>query len=101
MKPTPTFKLSNKPVALAVMALVFMQSASAQTAAETTAAPETKPAAETQTLQEVVVSGSRIKRDNFSTSAPVTIIRNEDAISAGFTSTAQVLQSTAVTGGQG
>jgi iron complex outermembrane receptor protein len=106
MKPTPTFKLSNKPVALAVMALVFMQSASAQTAA----APETKPAtdfliteppAETQTLQEVVVSGSRIKRDNFSTSAPVTIIRNEDAISAGFTSTAQVLQSTAVTGGQG
>ena len=101
MKSTPTFKLSNKPVALAVMALVFMQSASAQTAAETTAAPETKPAAETQTLQEVVVSGSRIKRDNFSTSAPVTIIRNEDAISAGFTSTAQVLQSTAVTGGQG
>lgn len=101
MKSTPTFKLSNKPAALAVMALVFMQSASAQTAAETTAAPETKPPAETQTLQEVVVSGSRIKRDNFSTSAPVTIIRNEDAISAGFTSTAQVLQSTAVTGGQG
>jgi iron complex outermembrane receptor protein len=104
MKTTPTFKLSNKPVALAVMALVFMQSAAAQTAAapETKPASETtKPAAETQTLQEVVVSGSRIKRDSFSSAAPVTIIRNEDAVSAGFTSTAQVLQSTAVTGGQG
>lgn len=107
MKPTPTFKLSNKPVALAVMALVFMHSASAQTAADTTAAPETKPATEaakkaapTQALEEVVVSGSRIKRDNFSSAAPVTIIRNEDAVSAGFTSTAQVLQSTAITGGQ-
>ncbi len=49
----------------------------------------------------MVVSGSRIKRDNFSSAAPVTIIRNEDAVSAGFTSTAQVLQSTAITGGQG
>lgn len=108
MKSTLSFKLSNKPVALAVTALVFMQWATAQTAADSTAVPETKPAAETtkkaaepQTLQEVVVSGSRIKRDNFSTFAPVTIIRNEDAISAGFTSTSQVLQSTAITGGQG
>ena len=51
--------------------------------------------------QEVVVSGSRIKRDNYSTSAPVQIIRNEDAVLAGFSSTAEVLQGTAVTGGQG
>ena len=50
--------------------------------------------------QEVVVSGSRIKRDNYSTSAPVQIIRNEDSVLAGFTSTAEVLQGTAVTGGQ-
>lgn len=51
--------------------------------------------------QEVVVSGSRIKRDNYSTSAPVQIIRNEDAVLAGFSSTTEVLQGTAVTGGQG
>ena len=49
----------------------------------------------------MVVSGSRIKRDNFNSAAPVTIIRNEDAAAAGFNSTAQVLQSTGVTGGQG
>ena len=52
-------------------------------------------------IESIVISGSRIKRDNFSTPAPVTIIRNEDAALAGFTSTAQVLQGTAVTGGQG
>ena len=51
--------------------------------------------------QEVVVSGSRIKRDNYSTSAPVQIIRNEDSVLAGFSSTTEVLQGTAVTGGQG
>ena len=102
MAPITTFKFTNKPVALAVMALVLMQSAGAQTAPESTAAPETtQKSTPTQALEEVVVSGSRIKRDNFSTAAPVTIIRNEDAVSAGFTSTAQVLQSTAITGGQG
>ena len=51
--------------------------------------------------QEVVVSGSRIKRDNYTTAAPVQIIRNEDAVLAGFSSTTEVLQGTAVTGGQG
>jgi len=51
--------------------------------------------------QEVVVSGSRIKRDNYTTSAPVQIIRNEDSVLAGFSSTTEVLQGTAVTGGQG
>ncbi len=50
--------------------------------------------------QEVVVSGSRIKRDNYSTAAPVQIIRNEDSVLAGFSSTTEVLQGTAVTGGQ-
>lgn len=107
MKFTPSFKAINKPVALAVTALVFMQWSAAQTAADTTATKETKPAAEatqkaapTQALEEVVVSGSRIKRDNFSSAAPVTIIRNDDTVAAGFTSTAQVLQSSGITGGQ-
>lgn len=103
------FKPTQKPVALAVLALIFMQTAAAQTTATDKDAPgTTKPATEAtpttpvpQKLESVVVSGSRIKRDNFSTPAPVTIIRNEDAALAGFTSTGQVLQSTGVTGGQG
>jgi outer membrane receptor protein involved in Fe transport len=48
-----------------------------------------------------VISGSRIKRDNYSSAAPLQIIRNDDSAIAGFTSTAEVLQGTAVTGGQG
>ncbi|MBV8037503.1 TonB-dependent receptor, partial [Roseateles sp.] len=48
-----------------------------------------------------MTSGSRIKRDAFSSPAPIQVIKNEDAALAGFTSTAQVLQSTAVTGGAG
>jgi iron complex outermembrane recepter protein len=58
-------------------------------------------AEEVTTVESVVVSGSRIRRDNYSTPAPVTIIRNDDAALAGFTSVGQVLQSTVVTGGQG
>jgi outer membrane receptor protein involved in Fe transport len=97
-----------KPVALAVLALTFFHTAGAQTAPLENTTPAVKPAAEApktvgdvKTLETVVVSGSRIKRDNFNTAAPVTIIRNEDAALAGFSSTAQVLQSTTVTGGQG
>lgn len=98
----------RKSVLAVALAITGSQAAVAQTAPAGEAAPATKPAAETtqkpvdpQKLESVVVSGSRIKRDTFSTPAPVTIIRNEDAVSAGFTSTTQVLQSTAVTGGQG
>lgn len=98
---------SIKPVAMAVMTLILAQVTLAQTA-PAPAAKDAQPAAEaTQKsdaavkLDSVVVSGSRIKRDNFSTPAPVTIIRNEDAALAGFTSLSQVLQSTSVTGGQG
>ena len=103
-----TFKPAYKPVTLAVLALMFLQSVAAQTAPAEADASGAKPASEAtqkpgepHKLESVVVSGSRIKRDTFSTPAPVTIIRNEDAVAAGFTSTAQVLQSTAVTGGQG
>ena len=61
----------------------------------------TAPLAYSQSAdQEVVVSGSRIKRDNYTTSAPVQIIRNDDAVLAGFSSTTELLQGTAITGGQ-
>ena len=52
-------------------------------------------------VQSVVVSGSRIKQDSLNTAAPVQIIRTDDAALAGLTTVAQILQSTAITGGQG
>ena len=83
------------PVCLAMWAAFAAPAAFAQTPT-----PSAPPAAE-QKGEEVVVSGSRIKRDTFTSTAPLLILRNEDAAIAGFTSTAEVLQGTAVTGGQG
>ncbi|HEY8876014.1 MAG TPA: TonB-dependent receptor [Roseateles sp.] len=102
------FKPARKPIALAVFGLILSQYAVAQQTQandnkSTTAAETPAPKADPQKLDTVVIqySGSRIKRDSFSSPAPLQIIKNEDAALAGFTSTAQVLQSTTVTGGQG
>lgn len=99
-----TFKPILKPVALAVSGLIFLHSAAAQTATEEkpkAAADAAQGDQVSNKLESVVISGSRIKRDSFSTPAPLQIIRSDDAALAGFTSTAQMLQGTAVTGGQG
>ncbi|MDQ2877895.1 MAG: TonB-dependent receptor plug domain-containing protein, partial [Pseudomonadota bacterium] len=48
---------------------------------------------------DIVVTGSRIRRDNFSTASPVDIITREDRVLAGSRSTADVLQSSSVTSG--
>lgn len=47
----------------------------------------------------IVVTGSRIRRDEFSTAEPITVITNQEITQAGFNSTADVLQSTEVTQG--
>ena len=83
--------LSPTPVCLAVLASLTAPGAFAQT-------PAPQPEAKSE---EIVISGSRIRRDNYNTVAPLQIIRNDDSAIAGFTSTAEVLQGTAVTGGQG
>ena len=49
----------------------------------------------------VVVVGSRIRRDRFSSGDPITVINRDAAVDAGFNSTAEVLQSVGVTGGTG
>lgn len=48
---------------------------------------------------EIVVTGSRIRRDNFNTPSPVTIVTREDSVLAGTTSTAETLQSATITSG--
>ncbi len=87
-----TYKATLTPICLAIWATLQATGATAQTA----------PAAPTAAdkAQEIVVSGSRIKRDNFNTPAPLLIIRGSDTAQAGFSTTAEVLQGTEVTGGQ-
>ncbi len=47
----------------------------------------------------IVVVGSRIRRDTFTTSSPIDVITREDIVFSGASATSEVLQSTAVTSG--
>lgn len=87
-------RIHPTPVCIAVWASLAAPLAMAQTA------PAPAPAG-AKPAEEVVISGSRIKRDTFTSTSPLQILRSEDSVLAGFTSTSQVLQGTAVTGGQG
>jgi outer membrane receptor protein involved in Fe transport len=52
-----------------------------------------------QPNEDIVVVGSRIRRDEFNTPDNIQVITRKETTQAGFVSTSQVLQSTAVTGG--
>lgn len=58
-----------------------------------------EPDEEASEIGDVVVVGSRLRRDNFNTAAPVQVITRDEATAAGLVSVADVLQSTAVTQG--
>jgi len=80
----------------------FSQTApAAAPAASAASAPAAAATEAPESAQQVVVSGSRIKHDTFSSPAPVQIIKSEDSALAGITTVGGILQSTAVTGGQG
>lgn len=49
----------------------------------------------------ITVVGSRIRRDQFNTADSIQLFTRDDAVQAGFSSTANLLQSTQVTGGTG
>ena len=50
-------------------------------------------------LGDVVVVGSRIRRDTYNSPSPVTVVTRDEATLAGLASTTEILQGTAVTGG--
>jgi outer membrane receptor protein involved in Fe transport len=54
---------------------------------------------EATSIDEVVVVGSRIRRDNYNAPSPTQVVTREEATLQGFASTTEALQSTAVTGG--
>lgn len=61
--------------------------------------PASQSAAAEGEVTEVVVVGSRIRRDTFNSPSPVQVITREEATAAGFASTTEALQSNAVTTG--
>ncbi len=85
-----------------VAAMAFTGAAQAQTTDTPTAKESTpKPAAKKAEAEttEVTVVGSRIRKNTFNSASPIQVITREETTLAGMTSTAQVLQSTATTGG--
>lgn len=67
-------------------------------AQETTSADEATATKETDVI---VVTGSRIRRDEFTAAEPITVITSDEITQAGFNSATDALQSTAVTQGAG
>ena len=55
--------------------------------------------AEPGATEEVVVTGSRLRRDTFNSLSPVQLVTREEVIAAGFSSATEALQGTAVTNG--
>ena len=58
------------------------------------------PSAEAGPVEEIVVTGSRIRRDEFSSASPITVITSETSALAGLLNTADILQTTTVAAGQ-
>ncbi|MDG2534725.1 TonB-dependent receptor [Sphingomonas sp. HITSZ_GF] len=92
--------------ALSALALAF--AAAPQAMAQTTddqtnagqTADQTAPAAQAaETAGDIIVTGSRIRRSNFSSPEPLTVISKDEMTQAGFSSVSDALQSTAVTQG--
>jgi outer membrane receptor protein involved in Fe transport len=67
--------------------------------AQAGAAATEKSVTEEEGLSEVVVTGSRIRRDVFNAPSPVQMITREETVLAGLNTTTDVLQSSTFTGG--
>ncbi len=93
--------------ALASAAFALPGIAAAQTSTTTTPAEAeiAEQASDDQVAAEeegaIVVTGSRIRRDTFSTIEPITVVTAEEITQGGFNSAADALQSSAVTAGAG
>lgn len=94
--------------ALASAAFVLPHVAFAQTATSPATPAEAEIAEQeaenpvaTDEENAIVVTGSRIRRDTFSTIEPITVVTAEEITQGGFNSAADALQSSAVTAGAG
>ena len=82
-------------------AIAFAPQAIAQDRDDDTVSDEPEAIAEEEEeIPNIVVTGSRIKRTEFSSTAPITIITNERSQLAGLLDATQILQNSTVAAGQ-
>ena len=91
--------LSTMSALAATTALIGAAPAHAQQSADQASADAADAEGEENNEDTIVVVGSRIRRDNFNSPSPVQIITRDDAVRAGLTTTTEILQSNAATGG--
>ncbi|WP_292054021.1 MULTISPECIES: TonB-dependent receptor domain-containing protein [unclassified Brevundimonas] len=63
------------------------------------AAAVAQEAQETTQVEEIVVVGSRIRRDNYNAPSPTQVVSTEEQLRSGYNSMTDILQSSSVTGG--
>lgn len=83
---------------IAGLALVAPMSAMAQSQSNEQTASETQAEDESTEIEAVVVTGSRIRRNAFTSSQPVQVITSEEATLAGLVDTTEILQSSTAAG---
>ena len=95
-------KLRKTPLTLALSLALLAPLAQAEHTAldnENPTADQPQAGDHAATLDQIVVTGSRIAKDTFNSVSPVQVITREQTTIAGFNSTTGMLQSNAVTGG--
>jgi len=73
--------------------------AQTSTSSQNTTSTSSSAEDDAEELEEIVVVGSRIRKDVYNSPSPVQVITRDEATLAGLASTAEILQSNAVTGG--
>ncbi len=93
-------RLLSATALVSVLAIPYAASAQdTSTGAQDTSTAAQAPATEETEDGDVIVTGSRIARSTFNSPSPITVLTRNDATVAGFNSTTELLQSTAVTAG--
>jgi iron complex outermembrane receptor protein len=90
-------------ISIATASPAFAQATTVSTEAEQTTTEEAPVEQAGQQAEDgvIVVTGSRIRRDEYSTIEPITVVTAEEITQAGFNSSTDALQSNAVTAGSG
>lgn len=83
--------VAKKPVAAADADAAAKAKAEADAAAKKAAAPAR--------VEEIIITGSHIRKDEYSSASPIQVIKKDESVLAGLTTTTEVLQGSTVTGG--
>lgn len=89
---------SPRPAGVLPWAAVLLLAGSAITAAAEGGSPFTADEA-LEELEEVIVTGSHVRRDAFTSPSPIQVVEREAAVLAGIATTSDLLQGTTLTGG--